>query len=542
MVTFTDPALTTGRRGRLGLRAPAQSGPPPDVAAAARDVADSGSATRRPRRRPRSAGFPTRQPAAPRPGPRARTRSPAAPVTPWTWSGGRSAEHWSGRAAWRAWEDGVALIGRPAAVHGWFLALLRAAPRWRCPASPPRTRGAVRRHGIGPRAGRGWPARGRGRAPGTAGMDELTNRGRGAPATRSAPGPGGAAGVRLGARPRSVLAVEDWDRCCQHFRQGPGPILEDDALAPRLHRHGPGARTGHRRPGPRRAGPPTSDRPAAPAGRDRARNALLHWPRLPPVLADPGRAAERAGRGPVCAGDRCSPRERMAVVQLAGGDAARWSRTTVESATTTAVPDTALGGRAACRSLPWPPAFPLPRSWTSPDRVARVSAPGVTRDGSPRRHPGPRLHARRRGPGAQRAQQLPAAARAHLLPEAGADQRPSTARHDALSRLHTAEDVTARGPPSGGVHRPTTVVLDDADRLTSCGRSPRRDGRPTPRPSPEPHSRTRNPRPISCGGARRRWIRTGSPRGSGGAGRSPLHGAAPRSLPPPRAGRFRACG
>ena len=73
----------------------------------------------------------------------------------------------------------------------------------------------------------------------------------------------------------------------------------------------------------------------------------------------------------------------MAVVQLAGGDAAPAgpARRSNPCPTTTAVPDTAPAVEPLAAPHPWPPAFPLPRWWTPPTPRSAGLVLGVTRDG-----------------------------------------------------------------------------------------------------------------------------------------------------------------
>ena len=550
VVTFTDPARHHGppRAGRsVG---PADSGPPPDVAAAVRDVADSWASADE---------TPALLPDDPRGGPGgSRAVPPALPANADALPSGvgdavdlgpaeNPAEHWSGRAAWRPWEDGaLALIGRPAAVHGWFSALLRRCAALVLPgvsaanpvalyvitASDHALDGVASAEGVAAHpALRGWA---RADEPGDVAhlLDTLRA------------GLGGLQESVSGAQPRAVLAVEDWDRCCQHFRAGSWAHLEDDVLALVSTGTALGLSalvTGDRALATGRASHVGPNRLHLPEGQ--SPDALLQWPRLPPFSAHPGRAALSGPAADRCAPGPAAPRaERMAVVQLAGGDAAPAgpARRSNPCPTTTAVPDTALAVEPLAAPHPWPPAFPLPRSWTPPTPRSAGLVLGVTRDGSPCCHPwGPGSTLVVAGPARSGRSSFLAAARAHLDPEAGAaHQRPSTARHDVLHPvLHTAEDVTALLRRLGGVHRPTTVVLDDADRLAPdvlrafaaawTGRPEVSCGPRKAHPAPSGPTTT-DPRAVasSSGGSARR-PRTTAIDGDG----LPLHGADP-ALPP----------
>ena len=199
----------------------------------------------------------------------------------------------------------LALIGRPAAVHGWFSALLRRCAALVLPgvsaahpvalyvitASDHALDGVASAEGVAAHpALRGWA---RADEPGDVAhlLDTLRA------------GLGGRQESVSGARSRAVLAVEDWDRCCQHFRAGSWAHLEDDVLALVSTGTALGLSalvTGDRALATGRASHVGPNRLHLPEGQ--SPDALLQWPRLPPFSAHPGRAALS---GP--ATDRCEP-------------------------------------------------------------------------------------------------------------------------------------------------------------------------------------------------------------------------------------------
>jgi len=261
------------------------------------------------------------------------------------------AGHWCGRAVWRPWTDGsMALVGRPSAVRESFLALLHACTAISC------ERHATARHASG---ARNAPGPGGVVAPGRGGepvaLYLITASGREVPglltgdgevlhpavrgwaraedpadvahvlrALRAATerGASGTGDVERhgGPEPRAVLAVDDWDRCCQHLRAGAWAHLEDDLMA--LVDAGTTAGLSALVAGDRmlvtgRASHLCPNRLHLPAGQPA--DGLMHWPRLPPFTVRPHRAALG---GP--AAGRCSPSgaapapEGLAVVQLPG--------------------------------------------------------------------------------------------------------------------------------------------------------------------------------------------------------------------------------
>lgn len=550
VVTFTASAPHHGPPRTARSPRPADSGPPPDVLAAVRDVADSWASAD-------ADGAPALLPDDAQGGPsRSRAVPPTLPAAadPLPCGIGSSVdlgpaenpvEHWSGRASWRPWDDGaLVLIGRPAAVHGWFSALLR-----RCAALALPTASAAHSVALYVISASGHALDGVASAEGVAAHPALRGWARADEPGDVAhlldmlrAGLGGQHGSAPGARPRAVLAVEDWDRCCQHFRAGSWAHLEDDVLALVSTGTALGLSalvTGDRALATGRASHLGPNRLHLPEGQ--SPDALLHWPRLPPFSARPGRAALG---GP--AADRCAPgsaaarADRMAVVQLAGGDDAAPAgpaRQPDPLLTTTATSDPALALEPLAASHPWPAAFPLPSSWSPPVPRSVGLVLGVTRDGSPCCHPwGPGSTLVVAGPARSGRSSFLAAAHAHLdrdTANAGdADHRPSSWRHDVLRPvLHSAEDVHALLRRLEGVRRPTTVVLDDADRLAPDvvrALAPAWTGRPdtgsaTRRAHPAPSRPTAaDPRAAATGAG-------GSARGPHAAAadgdRLPLHGA-----------------
>lgn len=556
VITFTASAPDHGPPQVAQPASPAASGPAPDVAAAVRDVADSWASAS-------ADGALAHLPDDPQGAPGgSRAVPPTLPATANALPSGVGdavdlgpaedpAEHWSGRAAWRPWEDGaLALIGRPAAVHGWFSALLRRCAALALPgasaahpvalyvitASDQALYGVASAEGVAAHpALRGWA---RADEPGdVAHLLEMLRAGL-----------GGQHGCVPGTRPRAVLAVEDWDRCCQHFRAGSWAHLEDDVLALVSTGTARGLSalvTGDRALAAGRASHVGPNRLHLPEGQ--SPDALLHWPRLPPFSARPGRAALS---GPVA--DRCAPgsaaprAERMAVVQLAGGDdaaSAGPARRPDPRPTTTAASDPALAVEPPGASHPWPAAFPLPSSWTPPVPRSTGLVLGVTRDGSPRCHPwGPGSTLVVAGPARSGRSSFLAAAHAHLDPDTAdagaAHHRPSTLRHDVLRPvLHSAEDVHALLRRLEGVRGPTTVVLDDADRLAPdvvralaaawTGRPDTGSASRKAHPAPSRPTATAPRAEASGSGGSARSSRAAEADGDG----LPLHGA--DSAPPP---------
>lgn len=234
------------------------------------------------------------------------------------------AEHWSGRLAWHPWEDGpLAVVGRPSAVRESFLSVVA-----RCAsigAGPDAAHGngaalyAVSASGEGltdlvaaVRTVPGAQLRGLARADSPADLGHLLEVLR-----RHLELSAEAAGT---AGERAVLAVDDWDRCCQLLRTGVWAHLEDDLLALLAAGTARGLSAvvaGDRGLVAGRGSHAAPNRLFIPGGQ--SADALLHWPRLPPFSPYDARAA---ASGPVvrsCGAQDGAPLvERMAVVQLAG--------------------------------------------------------------------------------------------------------------------------------------------------------------------------------------------------------------------------------
>ena len=211
-----------------------------------------------------------------RPCPRTRTRSPAASVTPWTWVRRRTPRSTGAGAPHGG--PGRTGLSRSSAAPRLCTAGSRlcsgAAPRWCCPASPPRTpwRCTSSRHRI--THWTGWPAR---RAwPRTRHCGDghaLTNRGTWRTcSTRSAPVWAGGRSPSRAPGPGPCWPWRTGTAAASTSGQGPGPTWRTTSSP-----SSPPARpwgSPHWSPatGPsRRAGPPTSDPTGCTCRRDRAR-------------------------------------------------------------------------------------------------------------------------------------------------------------------------------------------------------------------------------------------------------------------------------
>lgn len=407
------------------------------------------------------------------------------------------AGHWCGRAVWRPWTDGsMALVGRPSAVRESFLALLHA-----CTAIS-RERHATARHASG---ARNAPGPGGVVAPGHGGepvaLYLITASGREVPglltgdgevlhpavrgwaraedpadvahvlrALRAATerGANGTGDVERhgGPEPRAVLAVDDWDRCGQHLRAGAWAHLEDDLMA--LVDAGTTAGLSALVAGDRmlvtgRASHLCPNRLHLPAGQPA--DGLMHWPRLPPFTVRPHRAALG---GP--AAGRCSPSgaapapEGLAVVQLPG--------------TPAETPPRQGAGRFTAGSTThgrhrWPPALPLPAAWEAPATRVDGLLLGMARDGITAVHPwGPGATLVVAGPARSGRSTFLDSVHGSLTGPVAPGGSGTSAPHDGPPRvlrpvLATVAEVHALMIELQRVTRPTTVLLDDADRLPS---------------------------------------------------------------------------
>lgn len=313
--------------------------------------------------------------------------------------GENPAEHWCGRSTWEPWADGpLLLIGRPSVVREPFSALARRcadAGTGAAAASSDLTASArTSRTGGGNQAPVVYLVTATGtEVPGLASAEGLPRHGalRGwARADRPADlahllerlrealdRTGAAAGEKP---PRAVLAVDDWDRCSQILRSGAWSHLEDELLA--LVAVGPARGLSALVAGDRallagRSAQLGSCRLYFPVGQ--APEALLQWPRLPPMAHHALRAAYF---GPGAA--RCTtpgttqPTDGSAVVQLAVGTAPLPGPGSRPSP----VPAFASAGIDA-----WPRSFPLPEAWQPPARAVPGLLLGVSRHGEVVVHP-----------------------------------------------------------------------------------------------------------------------------------------------------------
>lgn len=399
-------------------------------------------------------------------------------------------EHWCGRATWRPWRDGaLLLIGRPSAVRDAFVAItVRCADAaW----APPRISGADEQ--PSPIEDSGLPSSARQGDPHADAVYIVSAGGADLPGLTTAEGVPRHDAVRGWARAdhpadlahllarirdtldrrrdtpagrgwRAVLAVDDWDRCCQVLRSGAWPHLEDELLA--LVADGPARGLSAVVAGDRslvagRSAQLGHTRLHFPAAQ--TAEALLQWPRLPPMTPHRLRAAY-TGAG----ADRCAPpeasslTERAAVVQIADGRA---------SAPAVPLKNPGASVRALEEESPWPRSFPLPALWRPPDDSGPGLLVGVTRDGDAVRHPwGPGSTLLVAGParsgrstfldGVQHRWHVP-------RPGRGPSGPPATGLPPTVLRAFpcTAAEVHALLREAQEHDGPVTVLIDDADAL-----------------------------------------------------------------------------
>ncbi|QMS57515.1 ESAT-6 secretion machinery protein EssC [Kocuria varians] len=424
------------------------------------------------------------------------------------------AEHWTGRATWEPWADGpLLLIGRPSVVREPFAVLARrcadagtgaAAASSASVSSMPSaasaaseasadlagtaltattggTRqapvvylvtatgtevpGLVSAEGV-PRHGavRGWA-----RADRPADLAHLLERLREA-LDRTRP-------ATEGERPRAVLAVADWDRCSQILRSGAWSHLEDELLA--LVAAGPARGlsalvAGNRTLLAGRSAQLGSCRLHFPAGQ--APDALLQWPRLPPMTHHTLRAAYFGPGAARCTTPGTAPlADGAAVVQLAVGTAPPsdpGSRPSPVPAFTSAEFDA------------WPRSFPLPDAWQPPSCAVPGLLLGVSRDGEVIAHPW--------GPGATLVVAGPArSGRTTFLD--GAVERLSGRTRTAPGSAESATAWTAPGSRAGSASTVTGPGAA-ADEGTIAQTSGHRVLRASPRTAAEVEALLRNAR------------------------------------------------
>ncbi|RKQ36705.1 FtsK/SpoIIIE domain-containing protein [Kocuria tytonis] len=437
------------------------------------------------------------------------------------------AAHWSGRAVWWPWQDGpLVLVGRPSMVRDSFASVVNRCARWGGadePAGPALPGVAVYVLSASGRAvadlvtADGTAAHGAVRGWARAECPADVSRMIGLLRSHLEQHPADPRGTGE----LAVLAVDDWDRCTQVLRGGTWAHLEDDLLAllgsgadrglsavVAGDRHLVSGRGSHL--GPNRLYFPG----------EQSADALLHWPRLPPFTPEAQRAALT---GP--AARRCAPpdvhrhADPSAVVQLAEG----WlpAAGACRPDPTRQPPDHPPRGRAvppadpratALASASWPRSFPLPAVWSAPEEDLGGLPVGVTAEGEPAVHPwgpgstllvtGPARSGRTSflewaqdclgrpsvepgrhpsGGGGRdhdaRRTEARTGTRSGLEPPVitmpGVDARRTesdgvrgVAPHRVL-RVHprTVEEVRALLRPLSNAEHPTTVVIDDADRL-----------------------------------------------------------------------------
>ncbi|MDO4918638.1 FtsK/SpoIIIE domain-containing protein [Kocuria sp.] len=381
-------------------------------------------------------------------------------------------EHWCGRFTWHPWRDGpLALVGRPEAVLDPLRSLLLRCAASRVP-TPSAASGTGAALYIVTAGGGAFPdllgadgeplhpaVRGTARADEPADLAHLLGRLR-----EHLERHGAAAGP---CAERAVLAVTDWDRCCQLLRAGPWSHLEDEMLA--LLVSGPARGLSALLAGDRtlvagRGSQVGPNRLYFPGGQ--APDALLHWPRLPPFTPHEHRAAVSGPVSRPAADGEKTPSEagppprgdEMAVVQVAEGPGTRAAPASAGNTGTTASP----GGTN------WPRCFPLPRTWAAPRCHPAGLLLGVTRDGAPAVHPwGPGATLLVAGPARSGRSTFLDAARAGLAPDAPRRAGDDGVRHRVVRAApRDAEEVHALLRSLEHPHRAVTLLLDDAERMT----------------------------------------------------------------------------
>ena len=398
------------------------------------------------------------------------------------------AAHWCGRVTWHPWRDGpLLLIGRPEATRNGLREVLRRCAHTRTPIASNRADTGVSVYVL---AASGLAmdgiatADGRPLHPAVRGWARADHPGDVAHLVRQLQeGIEHASAGSVDAPPCAVLAVDDWDRCCQVLRSSTWAHLEDELmslLATGASRGLSCVVAGDRSLIAGRASHLGSNRLYFPAGQ--SGDALVQWPRLPPFTPYPDRAALA---GPMAS--RCAPSDaeqssgHLAVVQLATGlgpvepgDArdsqlaatrsggSEGAHTSASPASRELEPTTDSARRAA---NPWPTSFPLPTAWHAPAPSTGGLMLGVTRDGRCAVHPwGPGSTLIIAGPARSGRSSFLEATRAGLSARApgngesghlvlGGSPRSAVEIEDLLNSARSA-------------HRPTTIVIDDADHLS----------------------------------------------------------------------------
>ena len=412
------------------------------------------------------------------------------------------AAHWCGRVSWHPWQDGpLLLIGRPEATRKGLRDVLRRCAHIRIPTATDEAHTGVAVYVL---TASGQPveglttAGGRPLHPAVRGCARADQPGDVAHLVRQLhEGLEHASTVPRDPPSRAVLAVDDWDRCCQVLRASTWAHLEDELVSLMATGASGGLScvvAGDRALVAGRASHLGSNRLYFPQGQ--SNDALVQWPRLPPFTPHPERAALA---GPMAA--RCTPwgvedsSGHLAVVQLArwlGPDAPAVAHSAPPGPTVPTGlrdarlvpprPDEPAGALAAASqdspdarrtdgpthrpANPWPTSFPLPTVWHVPDRSVAGLVLGVTRDGQCAVHPwGPGSTLIVAGPARSGRSTFLDTARSGLAARASGDGgpghlvfagSPSTAA-EAEELLHAARSAD----------RSATIVIDDADHLTS---------------------------------------------------------------------------
>ncbi|WP_270263075.1 FtsK/SpoIIIE domain-containing protein [Kocuria marina] len=411
------------------------------------------------------------------------------------------AAHWCGRVSWHPWRDGpLLLIGRPEATRNGLFDVLRRCAHTRIPTATVEAHAGVAVYVLtaSGQAMEGLTtADGRPLHPAVRGCARVDQPGDVAHLVRQLhEGLEHASTVPGDPPSRAVLAVDDWDRCCQVLRASSWAHLEDELVSLMAAGASRGLScvvAGDRALVAGRASHLGSNRLYFPRGQ--SSDALVQWPRLPPFTPYPERAALA---GPMAA--RCTPWDaedssgHLAVVQLATGLGPEAPTVTHSAPPEPTVPtdlrdarlvpprpDEPAGALAAVSqdsldtgradgpthhpANPWPTSFPLPPVWHAPDQSVAGLVLGVTRDGQCAVHPwGPGSTLIVAGPARSGRSTFLEAARSGLsarLPRSGGPG------HLVLTGFpRTAAEAEELLRAARSADRSATIIIDDADHLT----------------------------------------------------------------------------
>ena len=411
------------------------------------------------------------------------------------------AAHWCGRVSWHPWQDGpLLLIGRPEATRKGLRDVLRRCAHIRIPTATDEAHAGVAVYVLtaSGQAVEGLiTAHGRPLHPAVRGCARADQPGDVAHLVRQLhEGLEHASTVPGDPPSRAVLAVDDWDRCCQVLRASTWAHLEDELVSLMATGASRGLScvvAGDRALVAGRASHLGSNRLYFPQGQ--SSDALVQWPRLPPFTPYPERAALA---GPMAA--RCTPWDaedssgHLAVVQLATGlgpDAPAVTHSAPPGPTrpvdlrdarlvaprndcpagalATVSQDSPDTGRADGPTHhpanPWPTSFPLPTVWHAPDRSVAGLVLGATRDGQCAVHPwGPGSTLIVAGPARSGRSTFLEAARSGLSAGASGDGAPEYLVLTGSPRTAAEAEELLRAARSAD--RPATIIIDDADHLT----------------------------------------------------------------------------